>query len=352
MLSRSCSPKLQAFAQGCYSEQVPQPSDAQLAEQIRRGVAAAERVELGERVQSLWGGYGELRRAELFGAVTRSAIVKSVAPPPEREFTRSLAKLRSHRRKLRSYDVELAFYRNFARACDATCRVPELLCGEARDGRFLFVLEDLDAAGFSGRRARCDAHEISACLAWLASFHARFLGVAPDELWKVGTYWHLATRPDELAALGASPLRQAAPRIDARLNAARFKTLVHGDAKLENFCFSSDGRAVAAVDFQYVGGGVGVKDIAYFLSSCLSPAECQSQVPGYLDVYFTALRAALSERGEPEFDAAELEREWRQLFAPAWVDFHRFLLGWAPSYAAGDRYSAQLTQEVLASFVG
>ncbi|HEX3855261.1 MAG TPA: phosphotransferase [Polyangiaceae bacterium] len=342
--------------------QPPHAQHAQLAEQIRKGVSA-ERVELGERVQSLWGGYGELRRAVLFGGETQSAIVKSVAPPPEREFARSAAKLRSHRRKLRSYEVELAFYRGFAGTCDAACRVPDLLYGDARDGRFLFVLEDLDAAGFAERRTHCSEREISACLALLASFHARFLGVAPDGLWKVGTYWHLATRPDELAALGASPLRQAASRIDARLNGARFKTLVHGDAKLENFCFSSDsnssvssGSEVAAVDFQYVGGGVGVKDVAYFLSSCLSPRECESQVPHYLDVYFSALRAALaaeaSRRSEPQLDAAQLEREWRELFPLAWVDFHRFLLGWAPSYADGDRYSAQVTQKVLAHFTG
>jgi hypothetical protein len=324
---------------------VPPPSDTQLAERIRKGVSA-ERVELGERIQSLWGGYGELRRVELFGARPASAILKSVAPPPEREFAHSAAKLRSHRRKLRSYEVELAFYRDFANACDTTCRVPELLYGEVGHGRFLFVLSDLDAAGCPTRRTRCDEREVTACLAWLAAFHVRFLGVAPDALWKVGTYWHLATRPDELSALGAAPLRRAAPRIDERLNAARFKTLVHGDAKLENFCFSVNGSQVAAVDFQYVGGGVGVKDVAYFLSSCLSPVECQSQVPRYLDIYFATLRRTLAELA-PALDAAELEREWRELFPWAWLDFYRFLLGWAPSYAASDAYSEQLTQEVL-----
>ena len=138
---------------------MPQPSDTQLAEQIRKGVSA-ERVELGARIQSLWGGYGELRRVELFGARAVSAVLKSVAPPPEREFAQSAAKLRSHRRKLRSYEVELAFYRGFAKACDAACRVPELLHGEARQDRFLFVLSDLDAAGFPTRRTRCDEREV------------------------------------------------------------------------------------------------------------------------------------------------------------------------------------------------
>jgi hypothetical protein len=326
---------------------VPLWTDLQLSESIRRATGASQ-VELTERVQSLWGGYGELRRVQLHGASSVSMIVKIVTPPSEREFARDLTKLRSHRRKLRSYAVELAFYEAFAGKCDVACRVPALFHGEALSDRFLFILEDLDQAGFPARRTHSAPHEIAACLEWLAAFHARFLGVAPDRLWKVGTYWHLATRPDELARLSPGELRRAAPRIDQRLNEARFRGLVHGDAKLENFCFSRSGRAVAAVDFQYAGGGAGVKDVAYFLSSCLSPAECGEKVPGYLDLYFSALRAALSSQGHPLASEADaLEHEWRALFAWAWTDFHRFLLGWAPAYAAGDRYSQKQLEVVL-----
>ncbi|MEI9952944.1 MAG: phosphotransferase [Pseudomonadota bacterium] len=328
---------------------VPPLTDPQLSERIRRATGASH-VELSERVQSLWGGYGELRRVQLYDARVASAIMKNVTPPAEREFAGDPSKLRSHRRKLRSYAVELAFYQGFAPRCDAACRVPALLHGEAGDDRFLFVLEDLDQAGFPGRRTHCAPPEIAACLEWLAAFHARFLGVAPAGLWQVGTYWHLATRPDELARLSAGELRRAAPSIDQRLNGARFRSLVHGDAKLENFCFSRSGRGVAAVDFQYVGGGVGVKDVAYFLSSCLSPAECEEQVPRYLDRYFDALRAALgSQASSLASEVHTLEHEWRALFAWAWADFYRFLLGWAPAYAAGDTYSQKQLQLVLNS---
>jgi hypothetical protein len=328
---------------------VSAPTDLQFGESIRRATGASQ-VDVTERVQSLWGGYGQLCRVRLQGATSASAIAKLVTPPNEREFARDPSKLRSHRRKLRSYEVELAFYRNFATTCDAACRVPLLLHGEAREDRFLFVLEDLDQAGFPTRRVQCTPQEIAACLEWLAAFHARFLGVAPDGLWKVGTYWHLATRPDELGRLGAGDLRRAAPHIDQRLNAARFRSLVHGDAKLENFCFARSGTAVAAVDFQYVGGGVGVKDVAYFLSSCLSPSECEQLVPDYLESYFSALRGALSSQGHPlASEAHALEGEWRALFAWAWSDFYRFLSGWAPAYAKGDSYSQTQLELVLAS---
>jgi aminoglycoside phosphotransferase (APT) family kinase protein len=133
-----------------------------------------------------------------------------------------------------------------------------------------------------------------------------------------------------------------------RLDAARFKTFVHGDAKLENVCFQPAGHEVALVDFQYVGGGVGVKDVAYFLSSCLAVRECESLVPRYLDEYFRALVSAVrANAAGAGVDVAALESEWRALFPLAWVDFYRFLLGWSPGQLDGDPYSERLTREVL-----
>jgi thiamine kinase-like enzyme len=67
-------------------------------------------------------------------------------------------------------------------------------------------------------------------------------------------------------------LKEAAPVIDEKLNTCAYKTFVHGDAKLANFCFAPDGQ-VAGVDFQYVGGGCGMKDVAYFIGSCLNEKD-------------------------------------------------------------------------------
>lgn len=117
------------------------------------------------------------------------------------------------------------------------CRVPLCLGVESFGEEILIVLEDLDAAGFPQRRSRVGAGEIRACLDWLANFHATFLGAQPDGLWQIGTYWHLATRPDELRALSDSALKRAAAAIDRKLNSGNYRTLVHGDAKLANFVF-------------------------------------------------------------------------------------------------------------------
>ncbi|HSO38240.1 MAG TPA: phosphotransferase, partial [Labilithrix sp.] len=186
--------------------------------------------------------------------------------------------------------------------------------------------------------------EIDLCLAWLAAFHARFLGVAPEGLWKTGTYWHLATRPDELAIIADPALREAAPVLDRHLRAATFQTLVHGDAKPANFCFARGGPAVAAVDFQYVGGGCGMKDVAYLLAS---PDAGAAQVEQrHLDGYFTHLRAAVAARGAA-VDVAALEREWRALYPIACADYYRFLAGWAPGHWRSEVHGQRVVREVL-----
>ena len=304
-------------------------------------VTGADGVRKGARIQSLWSGYGELFRVHLKGADVPTAIVKWVKPPAR---VRGAATDASHARKCRSYDVETAWYRTFASRCDDSCRVPALIGSRVANDQWLFVLEDLDAAGFADRRRDPKGAELDLCLAWLASFHARFVGVAPEGLWKVGTYWHLATRPDELVAIEDAALREAAPRLDQRLRACAFQTLVHGDAKPANFCFAPKARSVAAVDFQYVGGGCGMKDVAYLLSGGSEALEERQ-----LDTYFGALRAALSQRRDASnaIDVAALENEWRALYPIACADYYRFLAGWAKSYWRSDAHAQRVTRKVL-----
>lgn len=305
-------------------------------------MTGASAVHGAERIQSLWSGYGELLRVRLSGAATRTAILKWVRPPLAPATKKDI----SHVRKCRSYDVETAFYREFAAHCDERCRVPRLFGSRSSDGEWLLLLEDLDGAGFAGRRSSARGRELEDCLAWLASFHARFLGVAPTGLWSTGTYWHLATRPNELAAIDDPALREAAPRLDRKLRECRFQTILHGDAKIENFCFTGAGGGVAAVDFQYSGAGCGMKDVAYFLSSC-SAQGSEVSAPRHLDSYFERLRPALARRGVAEADRAALEREWRALYPIACADFYRFLAGWAKDFWRADRVGQKLVRDAL-----
>ncbi|MDU0355903.1 oxidoreductase family protein [Paraglaciecola aquimarina] len=155
-------------------------------------------------------------------------------------------------------------------------------------------------------------------------------------------------RQDELAAMADGVLKAEASRIDATLNKGLYQTLVHGDAKLANFCFADESirSPIAAVDFQYVGKGVGVKDLAYFLGSCLSAKDLAHNASILVDEYFSQLEQAMSEY-QVVLDFAKLEAEWRYLYAFAWADFQRFLLGWSPSHSKINCYMQQQTQLAL-----
>lgn len=313
----------------------------------RRITGASEIFEVGV-IQNLWSGYGQIARYGLKDSEHSSVVVKHVRLPEGDLHPRGWNTDRSHERKVKSYQVETVWYDRYSARCDAACRVPACLTEEKLGDEVLMVLEDLDVAGFPERRNRVSEKELKACLSWLANFHATFMGEKPDGLWETGTYWHLATRPDELEVLTDQPLKKAAEAIDRALKESPFQTLVHGDAKLANFCFSKDGEKVAAVDFQYVGGGCGMKDVAYFIGSCLNEDQCEEHEAALLDLYFHELRDALA-RKQPDIDAGAVEENWRALFPVAWTDFHRFLKGWSPGHWKINSYSERLAREVVAN---
>lgn len=302
---------------------------------------------ISEVIQELWSGYGKILRIRLSGGSRASVVAKHVRVPNGGTHPRGWNTNLSHQRKLKSYEVETVWYRDWSRQCDDTCRIPHLLAYEQQGDEILLVLEDLDEAGYPARIQCVNQQQLDACLHWLANFHATFIGAKPAGLWETGTYWHLETRGDELDVLDDLPLKQAAPTIDRILNQARYQTLVHGDAKLANFCFSEEGRNVAAVDFQYVGGGCGMKDLAYFIGSCLDENDCERRETELLDSYFACFRQVLAEK-HPKTDATALEIEWRALFPLAWTDFHRFLKGWSPGHWKINSYSERLARKVVA----
>jgi len=308
----------------------------------------AQELLKGEPFQGLWSGYGSIDRYGLIGSSRSSVVVKHVRLPDQSAHPRGWNSEGSHQRKIRSYDVESEWYRRWAGRCDASVRVPECLALEQHEGEWLMVLEDLDSSGYPQRKDRVTLEEMQVCLSWLARFHARFMGEKLHGLWPTGCYWHLETRPDELESMEEGALKSTAAELDRILTAAPFQTLVHGDAKLANFCFSSDGKQVAAVDFQYVGGGCGMKDVAYFISSCLDETACERWEEPLLTHYFAALKEALTEY-QPEINSAEVEAVWRDLYPLAWSDFYRFLKGWSPEHWKIHRYSERLAREVVAS---
>lgn len=338
-------------------------STSPLYNKIARSIHGSDCHEV-EVIQRLWGGYGELVRLHFpktqSDSVT-SVIVKHVALPDKTNHPKGWNTQLSHQRKVKSYQVETSWYQAFTQEYDENCPIPVGLQCQQTEGEWLIVMQDLKTLGFpktSGFDVLAsdvqgysleEIQQRNACLRWLAYFHAKHIQTSADKvtsLWETGTYWHLATRPDELDALIDLELKQHAAQIDQMLKDCPYPTIVHGDAKLANFCFDRDNQKAAAVDFQYVGLGCAMKDVALFMSSAIRPKDCADLESEVLDVYFEQLVQALANH-QPQLSAKKVEAAWRPMFGLAWADFQRFVKGWSPNHWKINPYTEQLTQKAL-----
>ena len=343
----------------------------QLVNDILSAYFATTAVQKTQTIQRLWSGYGEIAR---YSVSEQSLIVKHIdlghGSKGNVQHPRGWHSDFGHQRKLSSYHNELLFYQQLAPLTTPDCRVPKLYIGQGEPELLILVMQDLDALGFDlrlehaplsvsiSKNSTQDAmtlRDISpiadSVIKWLACFHAQFMqapalnSVDISQQWPQGSYWHLATRPDEYAKMPNSSLKQAAVYLDQQLQDATFKTLIHGDAKIANFCFGQANGEIAAVDFQYCGRGVGIVDVVYFLGSAFSSQTLNNFAPLMLDNYFAHIRHALNDRFE-QVQLDRLEQEWRGLYPIAWADFERFLMGWSPGHHKLHTYSR--TQTTLA----
>lgn len=232
----------------------------------------------------------------------------------------------------------------------------------------LFCLEDLDKVGYTKRyKNRCNFNldQAKICITWLAEFHAKFMNskqsisdlVTQNKIWSWGTYWNLDQRLDLLQKLALSQenslteaatnlevdLKNKARKLHEKLQNAKFKTIIHGDAKVENFCFYHDMTKVAGVDFQYVGTGIGVTDFWYFLTSCLENIETKHAK--LLDFYFSELRKNLTTWSAENLD--QMEAEWRELYPFCIADFERFVRANWPGHWKLTDFTFQTCQKAL-----
>jgi aminoglycoside phosphotransferase (APT) family kinase protein len=280
-------------------------------------------------LQRLWRGWGELVRLRLTDGPAPTVVAKLVRPPPSSDPT-------SEARKRRSYEVERTFYAHHAAHLPGF-RTPH--CYGVDDD--LLVIADLVQLGSPPVDPRAPLPEpvLADALQALARLHAGTMGRPPDGLWPEGTYWHLATRTDELQEMADGPLRRAAPALDEALRHASHRCWVHGDAKPANLGAGPAG--VAFVDFQYVGGGVGVRDVANLLRSTLTSAQLSRRGDRWRDHYLEVLGGHLPASQQPAVD------EWRRLWPVAWADLERFRRGWLPDAPPATGYVARQVDQAL-----
>lgn len=188
--------------------------------------------------------------------------------------------------KLQMFSREVRFYSEIT---DVGVRIPALVRAEvAEDGSTLLEIEDLSSW-------REGADPIAAAEA-LAQLHRRWEGRAETE-WPwlpradvsdlVEAYF--ASRwpriqersdfPSDLKHLGELLVGQIAA-VSAAASGVGPHTLTHGDASARNMRTSDDGQ-VALLDWEDVGTGPGISDVAWFLVSSAPPDRWDEALLAY-----------------------------------------------------------------------
>lgn len=281
--------------------------------------------------QNLWAGYGTISELQAIPSSDSNAnpqplVMKCVTPPTKNEQDEG------YLRKLISYEVEQYFYSELAASLPAGTGVSQCLGtsthGLGEQKSMTMILTDLrlryPVAG--EKRTELSDAQAYAALTWLANFHGFWwkqrksftqasLRLAPLEetrrpkrddggsVWLNGGYSYLATRKKEYASLKAnaeesewsrklckplSPSGKSFAELVAFVlspaepseQASPFETLVHGDVKPENLFTSAAHDRVAFFDFQYVGIGLGVSDLAKFMTCSVLQATLTEAVLG------------------------------------------------------------------------
>ena len=207
-------------------------------------------------------------------------------------------------------------------------------------------------------------------------------------LWSRGCYWSLERKrdmlggmvqtyekefqsrvskelPEVVAVRGvqvlARRLRSAAEALHARLepghprNKAAFFTILHGDMKGANIalrppdsqCGESDsGPGVAVMDFQWAGGGLGCRDLAYFMISAVAPAALERH-DELLRAYYQT-RKMHTRKGAPFMKYAAFV----ECYEAAFCDFMRWLAGYGLWGGPAEEWCLQKAHSLLARIDG
>lgn len=118
-------------------------------------------------------------------------------------------------------------------------------------------------------------------------------------------------------------LKLAAKGLDTWLSECTpIQSWVHGDVKSCNVM--EDAGKIAMCDFQYVGKGCPMKDIAYFLCSC-GIANEEGDDSFYLQIYYNRLCTKLNDKNISNIPTMESLTIALEL---AYCDYQRFMCGW------------------------
>ena len=237
------------------------------------------------------------------GSVPRSLIAKLPSPDPISRATGTA---------LRNYEREVCFYLEIAPTVDI--RVPRCYHAEwsRETGDFVLLMEDLAPAEQGNQVSGCDRDRARTAVLELAKLHGprwddaaladiEWLGRrAPGDAEQLAMLWamfmpsFMNIYAGYLSADSAEVVQRFGQQIAGWVEGrAAATTVTHGDYRLDNLMFAGDsgGPAIAAVDWQTPGHGVGITDVSYFLGAGVMP-ELRRQIEREMvDEYGQALAA-------------------------------------------------------------
>jgi hypothetical protein len=270
------------------------------------------------------------------------------AEGPASVFVKLLPVDQAHRQMIGASGMgerEAQFYADVAPSVEL--RVPRAYwAASADDGTFALLLEDLAAAGcaFSDGSWGVDGDAAARALEDLARFHGRFHDPAARD---AVAPW-LAVPPARRSGATAQLLRKVLDehanaltpayieagdlyvehhdRIDGLWHAGP-QTYIHGDPHIGNVFL--DGGRVGFLDWGLSRVSTPLRDVSYFLTMTVEPADRRRSERDLIRLYLGALRAA----GGPEitFDDA-----WAVHRVQAGYTVVATFLAFMPSYATGD----------------
>jgi hypothetical protein len=263
---------------------------------------------------------GALHRVDLTwtgGHGPTSVVVKA---PATGERSRSVAVA------LDLYRNEVRFYRDLAGSTELAVLCHHAVLDEATHD-FALVLDDLSDATVVDQVDGASPTQAAAVVSALADHHARFweesgldaaawlrpldhppfveqLAAATRVTWPGVRVRHGSQLDPPTLALG-DRLADLVPALATELSRPP-RTLVHGDARLDNVFLGADGR-VSMCDWQLTDRSRGMRDVGMFLTQSLTPevrARCERPL---VDAYVRRL----AEQGVAGYDDAEAWRDYR-----------------------------------------
>lgn len=94
-----------------------------------------------EMIQSLWSGYGSIVRYGVIGGEQQTIVIKHICLPNSKTHPRGWNTNLSHQRKLKSYQVESEWYKNWSDYRNTNIRMPNCfgILQEGEETCFFFI---------------------------------------------------------------------------------------------------------------------------------------------------------------------------------------------------------------------